>query len=92
MSTASVKAPTQILILSLSIFLAGCGLNPNESDILGRWEQSTYYSPSGIGEEADGFFPEDITVEMTLTGTQNYYKDGKFDAEARGEQDNESAY
>ncbi|MBN2396063.1 MAG: hypothetical protein JXC36_06340 [Candidatus Atribacteria bacterium] len=70
------------VISSIAIFVmfcSGCSQSNIGDMLLGTWDVSLYLSPSQVAKISEDSFPNDLSIEMTMSGTQTYHLGGKYD-------------
>ena len=58
------------------------GLQPShEKMLIGSWEVSVYFSPAEIAKMLGGSLPQNLSIEVTGSGSHTYHAGGKCDSD-----------
>ncbi len=67
-----------ILFLSFLTFLTACGSDSYEEKLIGTWNVSSHISSGIIKSVSVKPFPNDIDMDITISGSTTYHKGGKL--------------
>ena len=75
--------PLFLVLILPSLLLTGCGQSSVESQILGTWDVSAFFSNEDFVKFSEEPIPDGVEMEITMKGTQVYHQGGKYNGEGR---------